>query len=222
MSEQVSVSKEIAAPAEQVWAMVADVTRMPEWSPENEGGTWVGGATGPAVGAKFKGTNRNGKRKWNTVATVVDADAGRRFSFRVDAAFVKVSEWSYDFEPTANGCRVTETWTERRPGYFKKISELATGVPNLRGVKRVTPEEIAGSTIDALKVPRFDVWAPRRLAAIIGFGAMIPRSWREAVSRAMNSNRVVATDPRARAAYEARANASSPAADEVLEEAKAA
>jgi NAD(P)-dependent dehydrogenase (short-subunit alcohol dehydrogenase family) len=106
------------------------------------------------------------------------------------------------------------------PGFAK--TELASGVPDLRMVKRVTPEEIADATVAAIKVPRFDVWAPRRLAAIIGLGAMMPRSWREAVSRAMNSNRVVSTDPRARAAYEARANASSPAADEVLEEAKAA
>src|ERR687896_1155560 len=49
------------------------------------------------------------------------------------------------------------------PSYAK--TELAAGVPNLRGVPRVTPEEIAASTIDALKVPRFDVWSPKRLAA---------------------------------------------------------
>src|SRR3954470_4179947 len=106
------------------------------------------------------------------------------------------------------------------PGFA--ATELASGVPDLRMVKRVTPEEIADATVAAIKVPRFDVWAPRRLAAIIGLGAMMPRKWREAVSRAMNSNRVVTTDPRARAAYEARANASSPGADDVLEEAKAA
>jgi NAD(P)-dependent dehydrogenase (short-subunit alcohol dehydrogenase family) len=102
------------------------------------------------------------------------------------------------------------------PGFAK--TELASGVPDLRMVKRVTPEEIADSTIAALKVPRFDVWAPKRLAAILWLGAVIPRAWREWVSRAMNSNRVVATDPRARAAYEARANASAPAADSILEE----
>ena len=102
------------------------------------------------------------------------------------------------------------------PGFAK--TELASGVPDLRMVKRVTPEEIAASTVDALKVPRFDVWAPKRLAAIITAAAMMPRSWREAVSRAMNSNRVVATDPAARAGYEARAAASAPAADELLEE----
>ena len=103
------------------------------------------------------------------------------------------------------------------PGFAK--TELAAGVPDLRMVKRVTPEEIAASTVDALKVPRFDVWAPRRLAAIMWLGAVLPRSWREAVSRGMNSNRVVAVDPRARAAYEGRANASAPAADELVDEA---
>ena len=75
MAEQVSVSREIAAPAEQLWAMVSDVTRMGEWSPENEAGEWLRGATGPKPGASFRGTNRNGKKTWKTVATVVDAEA---------------------------------------------------------------------------------------------------------------------------------------------------
>ena len=103
------------------------------------------------------------------------------------------------------------------PGFAR--TELASGVQDLRGVKRVTPEEIAASTIDALKVPRFDVWAPKRLAAVIWLGGVMPRRLREAVSRAMNSSRVADTDPRAREAYEARAAASAPAADELIEEA---
>jgi NAD(P)-dependent dehydrogenase (short-subunit alcohol dehydrogenase family) len=102
------------------------------------------------------------------------------------------------------------------PSYAK--TELASGVPNLRGVPRVTPEEIADSTVAALKVPRFDVWSPRRLAFIVGSGAMMPRRWREAVSRAMNSEGLKQTDQRQRAAYEARAAASAPAADEVTAE----
>src|SRR5262245_59155947 len=78
------------------------------------------------------------------------------------------------------------------PGFAR--TELASGVPDLRGVPRVTPEQIAALVIDALKKPRFDVWAPRRLATVIWTGSLIPRSWREAVSRAMNSTRVVDTD----------------------------
>src|SRR3954471_8185050 len=100
------------------------------------------------------------------------------------------------------------------PGFAK--TELADGVPDLRFVPRVAPEDIAQQTIDALKVPRFDVWAPKRLAAIITAAAMMPRSWREAVSRAMNSNHVAQTDRRARATYEQRAAQSAPAAEEEL------
>jgi uncharacterized protein YndB with AHSA1/START domain len=128
MTEQVRVTREIAAPAEQVWAMVSDVTRMGEWSPENVGGTWLGSTTGPQSGAKFRGTNHIGKRKWKTVATVVDAEPGRRFSFRVATMGLKVAEWGYTFEPTATGCRVTETWIEQRASLFKPVARLVTGV----------------------------------------------------------------------------------------------
>jgi NAD(P)-dependent dehydrogenase (short-subunit alcohol dehydrogenase family) len=107
------------------------------------------------------------------------------------------------------------------PGFAR--TELATGVPDLRGVKRVTPEEIAAATVAALKAPRFDVWVPRRLGPLIAFGAVLPRSWREAVSRAMNSHHVARTDRGVRAAYEARAADSAPHAEQVIEEeAKAA
>jgi len=128
MADDVSVNREIAAPAEQVWAMVADVTRMGEWSPENDGATWLGGATGSKPGAKFRGTNHNGKKKWKTVATVVDAEPGRRFSFRVTVGGLKVAEWCYTLEPTATGCRVTETWIDQRGAAVKALGKPVTGV----------------------------------------------------------------------------------------------
>ena len=113
--------------------MVSDVSRMGEWSPESGGGRWVGSATGAAPGAKFRATNRIGKRKWSTLATVVDSEPGRRFSFQVSTAGLKVAEWSYDFEPTGSGCRVTESWVDRRAGLFKPLTQIATGVKD-RGV----------------------------------------------------------------------------------------
>ena len=67
------------------------------------------------------------------------------------------------------------------PGFAK--TELAAGVPDLRGVPRIAPEDIAALTVDALKVPKFDVWAPKRLAGVIWTGAVVPRRMREAVSR---------------------------------------
>jgi uncharacterized protein YndB with AHSA1/START domain len=128
MTEEVSVSRDIAAPADRLWAMVADVTRMPEWSPENQSGTWRGGATGPTKGARFRGTNRNSGRTWKTDAVVTAAEPARRFAFLVKAGPFSVAEWAYDFEPTADGCTVTETWTDRRNGLTKIISKRVTGV----------------------------------------------------------------------------------------------
>lgn len=157
MADEVSVNREIAAPAERVWAMVSDVTRMGEWSPENEGGTWLGGATGPKPGAKFRGANRNGNKKWKTVATIVDAEPGRLFSFRVAAAGLKVSEWRYAFEPTPGGCRVTETWIDHRGRIAKTLAKPVSGVADRAAHNRQGMEQ----TLDRLKAAAESAPDPR-------------------------------------------------------------
>jgi hypothetical protein len=75
------------------------------------------------------------------VATVVDADPGRRFSFRVTTMGLKVAEWSYTFEPTATGCRVTETWIEQRASLFKPLAQLVTGVADRASHNRARMEQ---------------------------------------------------------------------------------
>lgn len=128
MGESIEVTKEIPVPPEVVWSLVSDLPRMGEWSPENEGGSWVGGATGPSPGARFKGANVNGSKSWSTQVTVVDADPDSRFSFLVKVGPFKIAEWAYDIETSETGCSVTETWTDRRSGLMKKLSARATGV----------------------------------------------------------------------------------------------
>ena len=128
MPEPVSVTRELGAAAEQVWAMVSDITRMGEWSPENEGATWAGGATGPQPGAAFRGKNRNGSRTWSTAGRVVASDPGRLFSFRITVLGLPSSEWQYRFEPTPGGCRVTETWIDQRGALVRFLGRMATGV----------------------------------------------------------------------------------------------
>jgi uncharacterized protein YndB with AHSA1/START domain len=124
----VSVTRAIEAPAERVWALVADVTRMGEWSPETTSAEWLRGATSAVSGAKFRGTNRHGKKTWKSVSTIVDAEPGRVFAFRVKAMGFDVAEWRYTFEPTASGCAVTESWIDRRGVLMKALSPKATGV----------------------------------------------------------------------------------------------
>ncbi|HYF47162.1 MAG TPA: SRPBCC family protein [Acidimicrobiales bacterium] len=124
----VTVSREIEAPAEEVWAMVSDISRMGEWSPEATGGKWLKGADGPAVGARFRGRNQRGWRRWSTTAEVVECEPGRSFAFDIHVGPFTVARWSYRFEPTAQGCRVTEVWEDKRQAFMHALGRVATGV----------------------------------------------------------------------------------------------
>jgi hypothetical protein len=101
---------------DEVWAMVSDVTRTGEWSPENTGGRWLGAATGPAEGARFQGSNRNGIFHWRTTAVVIAAVPGRRFAFDVSAVGVPVARWDWTMSPEPGGASVSLDWTDRRTG----------------------------------------------------------------------------------------------------------
>ena len=96
----------MAAPAEQVWAMVSDVTRMGEWSPVCTTCWWEDGL-GPQPGAWFTGRNELPERTWETRSQVVAADRGREFAFVVGGSWVR---WSYTFTPVEGGTQVTESW----------------------------------------------------------------------------------------------------------------
>jgi uncharacterized protein YndB with AHSA1/START domain len=137
----VQVSTDIAAPADKVWALVSDLPRMGEWSPENTGGRWLRGATGPAVGAKFRGSNRKGLRRWSTTCTVTAADQGKRFTFQVDYGPVPISTWDYTLTGNGDGTTVVEEWTDRRPLWMKLAGAPAMGVAdrgdhNRRGTEK--------------------------------------------------------------------------------------
>lgn len=126
----ISRTVQVDAPAQRVWDLVSDLPGMGRISPENAGGAWRRGATGPAVGAVFKGRNRNGVRRWSTTAKVVQCDPGSRFAFAVSSVLgIPVSEWTYEVQATGDGsCEVTETWSDRRPGWFKGPAGVVTGV----------------------------------------------------------------------------------------------
>jgi uncharacterized protein YndB with AHSA1/START domain len=105
-----SASIHIDAPAEKVYAVISDVRRMGEWSPECRECEWLDGATGPTVGARFKGSNRNGFVRWSTKPRVVAADPGREFAFVTEVRGNELTKWSYRFEPDAGGTLVTESF----------------------------------------------------------------------------------------------------------------
>jgi ligand-binding SRPBCC domain-containing protein len=124
MTYPTAASLDIAAPPEEVWALVSDLPRMGEWSPENAGGKWVKGATGPALGSVFHGNNKNGVRRWTTTVTVVGCEPGKLFEFAVTSGPLEVATWRYEFEKTDGGCRVTESWVDQRKKWFATLARV--------------------------------------------------------------------------------------------------
>lgn len=115
-----SDSIEIVASPETVFATLTNLPEMGRLSPENTGGEWLAGASGPAVGAKFRGTNARGDDKWSTTARVTTYDPPSRFVFHVTYGPFRVSRWEYQVEPTPGGCRVIESWTEQRNAFVRR------------------------------------------------------------------------------------------------------
>lgn len=105
-----AVTVHMEAPADRIWELVSDVTRIGRYSPETFEAEWLDGATGPAVGARFRGhVKRNGKGPiyWTT-CTVIESEPGRVFSFGVGGRPLNV--WRYQLEPAGSGTDVTESF----------------------------------------------------------------------------------------------------------------
>lgn len=108
----------IDASPDEVYAVISDVTRLGEFSPECYACEWNGDVTEPAVGATFTGHNRRGERRWSTVCEVTAAEPGRRFAFEVGPPppeNQKYTCWTYTFEPVNGGTKVTESFEVINP-----------------------------------------------------------------------------------------------------------
>lgn len=89
-------------------------------------------------------------------------------------------------------------------------TELTSGVGQ-KMIKAVEAEDVANEIVDALEVPRFDVWVPRANGGLFKVVALMPRAWREALGRFMKVDKLMTeVDHSARRAYEDRAAHSEP------------
>ncbi len=109
---QGSVTVHMKAPPERIWDLVSDVTKIGRFSPETFEAEWVGGATGPAVGARFRGhVKRNGRGPtyW-APCRVIACEPGREFGFTVGPGRRAINTWRYRLEPSGDGTDVTESF----------------------------------------------------------------------------------------------------------------
>lgn len=121
------VSLRIAAPADRVYFIITDIAQMGRLSPECTGGKWIGGATGPAVGASFKGRNKRGMVRWSTTNKVVAATPGEEFAFETIQSGTR---WTYRLQADEDGTIVTESRAafKDRPMLARVFTALLGGV----------------------------------------------------------------------------------------------
>lgn len=109
-----AVTVHVDAPPDKVWAVVSDITRMGEYSPEVVEAEWIGNATGPAVGARYRGhvkRNENWPVLYWTTCEITECVRGDVFEFAVMMRDRPVNTWRYEFRATHDGSTdVTESF----------------------------------------------------------------------------------------------------------------
>ena len=96
----------VATSPEELYDLVADVTRTGEWSPVCRACWWDEGASA-TPGAWFTGRNEVPGRTWETRSQVQVADRGREFSWLVGGSLVR---WAFVLTPVEGGTLLTEEW----------------------------------------------------------------------------------------------------------------
>jgi hypothetical protein len=142
-----SVTVHMAAAPGRVWSLVSDVTRIGRYSPETFEAEWIDGASGPAVGARFRGhVKRNGIGPvyWTT-CTVTECEPGKTFAFGVGSpGKPPLNVWRYDIVPAGDGSDVTESFALRPTRSLRlywAVLGWARGKTNCSGM-RTTLERI--------------------------------------------------------------------------------
>ena len=119
-------SIEIQASPERVYDLVADLTRMGEWSPECYRVEWVGDAQGPGVGAEFMGHNRAGPYRWSVGGKVIAAEPGRCFAFTTYEKGRESTRWRYRFDASDMGTTVTESYEDVWSTWWVRLVNVVT------------------------------------------------------------------------------------------------
>jgi hypothetical protein len=142
-----SDSLHIDATPDDVYAIVADVTRTGEWSPVCRECWWDEG-DGPRLGAHFTGRNVIPDRTWETRCEVIAADEGCRFGWSVNGGSVI---WLYTMEPVEDGTTLTESWEFTPAGQAFFAQRFGADAPAEVAAREKAAHEGIPATLAAMK-----------------------------------------------------------------------
>jgi hypothetical protein len=107
------VTELVHASPEALYDLVADVTRIGEFSPECRRAEWIDGAGPAQPGMRFRGRNEASRwLRWSRTCEVVTAAPAREFSFRTVPTVTKPDStvWTYRFARLEGATEVTESY----------------------------------------------------------------------------------------------------------------
>jgi NAD(P)-dependent dehydrogenase (short-subunit alcohol dehydrogenase family) len=91
-------------------------------------------------------------------------------------------------------------------------TELYSGVSAARGFPTAEPQDVAAAIVELLQTGKFEIYVPKSVGAVTRMQALMPRRLAEAIVRLTKGDQVLlAADPAARAAYDARITGSASA-----------
>ena len=142
----VQASTTIAAPADAIFAILAD----PRQHPLIDGsGTVLASISGPerlSLGARF-GMDMHRGVPYKIRNRVVEFEEGRLIAWR----HVGLHRWRYELEPVEGGTRVTETWDDSRYPAAGRLAFRLLGYPakNQRAIEETLVKLAAAATTTA-------------------------------------------------------------------------
>ncbi len=138
----------IDRPPEELYDLIADISRMGRWSPVCTGGEYDAG------GEWFTGTNAMGDSTWTTRCRVVVADRGREFTFvnhGLEGGDIEMVRWSFTLRPTPGGTEVTQQW-DVLPTYAEGLGVSESDAVAVLDFMKAAAVDGMPATLAALKI----------------------------------------------------------------------
>jgi len=136
---RVTVELVIPCPVQKAWALVCEVERIGEFSPECVAAWWLPGYPARAVGGRFEGRNRvteaDDAEEWIRPCEVVVFDPPREFAWTVGDRFdgTPATRWAFRVLPHPAGCLIQQ-----------EFRHYPDGLSGLRLHAQAHPEQAAG------------------------------------------------------------------------------
>lgn len=151
----VDVEVIIPADIETVWDLLADLSRIGEWSPECVRVTWLEAVPGQRVGARFEGLNRVPGFEWSVTGQVIEAERPDTFAWivfdddseRVDRPS---STWRYELSAVNGGTLVRQSF-RHGPGWSGVVLAIESEPGRAREVIEERCEDLRQNMHETLR-----------------------------------------------------------------------